>query len=281
MISISKKIIRPIVKATKNVYSHCICPIAKNPDSAVGMDDLCSLNAAMAQKNTILGRFLVYKKNLRGIEPLSKNFPSEDAAIGYAKQQILPRLNTGDSHEYAVAIDIDCNRVLREFVGRRDSVGVDVPEMLNPKNKIALVHGHPNFDGYSCTNTVSWKDFLHMNSHPGEHKCIALNSDGEYSLLEKLENAKPLDKNQIDEFEELHLNYWMENLSEDAKKALSKLSLELADKTEEEASVYLPLVTSILNKSRHTPEYAVANHKFWSENAESIGVKYKTNYSYL
>ena len=253
-----------------------------------------------------LGKRLVETKpahitNIEGLkyQPLKTDvfeFRSLKSARKYAKDKSIDAIQSKNPFERLVVIDKDTKRIVTEIDGNRNNVstkGLSIP------NNASMVHGHPTLNTMPKTSVatpISFNDFAVLNKKGSD--IIAFNSAGEFSMLAKKPNFKPLSKEQINYYGKIHSTYvvYENNL---IQRIASKLPLIFQDcKSLQEIKLVMKELETKFGLSKKQVLQMVAKceqvikdniglgevkgiHKFWQDYADELGVVYKTNYSYL
>lgn len=214
------------------------------------------------------------------VESEQTSFDNRADAMQYAKKKITAALNKDYPREYMVYID-KYNNILGEFNGNDDSVYGDLLFFDMLKTKIpgyyySSVHGHPGYDGLSTP--ISCSDFEILNNENALKEVIAINKNGEYSLLRKKDDFEPLD---FEKLYDIRHSLW-DRLKEESQEKMPDKWKDVGkiishdeffdDKYTEQ---------DVICEYQTTPDGINCIHNFWKENAPKINLEYKTNYSYL
>lgn len=220
-------------------------------------------------------------------EKISENAVFSKATFEKAKDIVIETIAGANPKESCVYVMDD--KIIHYELGDIDSIHItDTMNALlnNPKNRIAIIHSHPQNLGPS-TMPVSYQDFMAINDCEAARSIYAINKQGEYSLLEKASKQRP-------SFLKV-LNYETKNYNE---AGCTKLYEDiLSDRLDEIKSLMpensilsedLILVLESLAKkdselasklSYLAGQEALEQHKFWLKYAPELGLKYDTNYS--
>ncbi len=183
-----------------------------------------------------------------------------------------------------MAVILD-DKIVFTKIGDKHSCSIGESELCalykNPNNKIAIIHSHPR-NQTGGTNPVSIGDYEVMCNpeRPAIRSICAINSNGEYSSLKKIDDKKAEDGYMVimREFENAISKYLMES---DNKMCIKYRELENQLSSpfglEPEDTPVIEAMNNI-EKAIKTPEFISA---FWQEFAEDFGVKYETNFDGL
>ena len=113
------------------------------------------------------------------------NFQTINAASEFAKNQAVKALKGKNPYEKII---IQCkNRILDIIHGDKTMAFFDP---LKYKEKISIIHGHPDLYGLGKTNTISSADYKTLMEGKNIKEIIAYNSLGEYAKLIKKASPK-------------------------------------------------------------------------------------------
>ena len=229
------------------------------------------------------------------IEPLQKEFKGLKQVRKYAKDNSIDALKSENPFEHLVIIDKDTKRIVTEIDGKQSvsTKGLSIPD------NASMVHGHPTLktmQGTSVATPISFNDFGVLNKNGSD--IIAFNTAGEFSMLAKKPNFKPLSKEQFYYYGQIHSTYivYENNL---IPRIASKLPLIFQDcKSRQEIKLIMKELETKFGLNRKQIQQIKAKcmqvvkdniglgevkgiHNFWQDYADELGVIYKTNYSYL
>lgn len=213
------------------------------------------------------------------VESELTEFNNRNDAIQYATDKITSRLNAKNPREYLVYVDED-NNILGEYVGNSGSVYGDLLfyDMLKTKlfgYKYTTLHGHPEHDGYSTP--LSFNDFEILNNNNAINEIVAINNDGEKSILKKNENFKEIDDETI---YNLFTDYWG-MLKEASKESLADKWEDVGKTVKNGFAEYTYSENEVILEYQKTLDGVKTIHNFWKENAPKLNLTYETDYSYL
>ena len=205
-------------------------------------------------------------------------FLNSKAANEYAKNIVTKALKIQNPFEKCVLINKDT--VIKEINGNNEHVEINTAGLVFD----TMVHGHPDCFKKGLTYPINFRDTMAFFEceFNGLKKSIVYNSNGEYSMIET-ENATNTYKKPIPIQIELqnHTN---------RRKAYS-LDLQQAQETMDRFSELkrsgklLELVNDIHDENFIEIIFAQLEcsilHKMMKDNAKNLGLKYKTNFSYL
>ena len=177
------------------------------------------------------------------IAPERTEFPSTKSMIEYSKGKIVPPLNEEKPYEYTVVANIKENRVLAEYKGDDHKCSLEnLEHMLTDDQNVVLFHGHPNSYPISSTDVRTL-----LNYNVGQ--VIAIDKNGQYSMVAKRVDV-PSAKLKSAEYN-----------------AFDKDCIDNMD-------TYFDL---------HCSDAVLKNltHHTLKKNADSLGIRYLTNYDYL
>lgn len=253
-----------------------------------------------------LGKRLVetkpaYITNIEGLkyQPLKTDvfeFGSLKSARKYAKDKSIDAIKSENPFERLVVIDKDTKRIVTEIDGKQN--GVSTKGLSIPDNA-SMVHAHPTLNTMPKTSVatpISFNDFVVLNKKGND--IIAFNSAGEFSMLAKKPNFKPLSKEQIYYYGQIHSIYIVYE-NDLIPRIASKLPKIFQDcKSRQEIKLIMKELETKFGLSKKQVLQIMAKcsqvvrdniglgevkgiHKFWQDYADELGVVYKTNYSYL
>ena len=205
------------------------------------------------------------------------------ATFEKAKDMVIKTILGSNPKESLVLINDD--KIIYHTVGATHEVGFGDKTLFslldNPKNRIALVHSHPIMLKDGSSHPVSYGDFVNLNSHEAERSIYAINSLGEYSMLQKQGNARP-SIFKVREYEQKYENELIDALSGEDSKLLKKHWTSPSSNhtlTQEEIKQLEKEYEELRNKESVVRATRDATHNFWLKYAPELGVKYDTNFS--
>ena len=233
-------------------------------------------------------------------EPLKKDFKSLKQARAYAKERVINAIKSKNPHEHMVIIHKKTNTVLGEYRGTEHEVNIDLLDANSLPKDISIVHSHPTtvciINGNPVSTPVSWDDYAFL-SERGED-VIAFDINGKFSMLAKKKDFKSLPENKMKAYrmllfeykypKEKYLHIILEKLPIEFKDVKSYRELyerlgmfqkagQLTDKIKKAFASGLDEV----EQSTFWEEQLRGLDRFWRDNADKLGVVYKTNYEWL
>ena len=156
----------------------------------------------------------------------------------------------------------------------------------NPKNSIAILHSHPDLAEFgNYAPSLSFNDFNILILSKGAKNIYAINSKGEYAMLEKTDDTK-VSKKRIERFEKLYNeelkkgNILFDSLQQEITDGMSIISENLF---KGENIENLDEITQQINrKIEYANRVSVSReHNFWLNYAHMFDLKYDTDFSYF
>ncbi len=128
-------------------------------------------------------------------------FKSTKDLFVYSKNRCVNALKKEQPYEHALIVDTKKNMVIAEYIGdvRRCKIE-DLNQLDLDKKNTAIIHGHPD------NVPISSKDIKTM-LNSGVYQVIAINSNGEFSLVAK---TLKKDKNINKKFQEFKMDLYNE-----------------------------------------------------------------------
>jgi len=206
-----------------------------------------------------------------GYSPFSKE------TFGKAISTVIPSVLSDDPKESITLIVND--DTFGYNVGDRKSVKMtEEMEQIakDPEQSVTAVHSHADSFKKGVANPVSVEDLGVLSSRPGLKRIYAVNSKGEYSMLEKTGDYIP-SKETIESYASLIQDLIKQSLSPEGKEKLAQIEWNLTmDRNDENIKAFDDFIVS--------EDMALAEakgvHKFWQQYAPELGVKYETNYTF-
>lgn len=234
----------------------------------------------------------VNPKSLGYIRPNGEiAFQSNDAALEFAKNEVVGALKVAKPYEKAVVLKDN----IIKGISNGDTEHVVIPE-ISAKN-LTVVHGHPMFEN-GLTTPISIPDaetqIINLDKYD---KVIAYNAAGEYSMLSQIPQGKskfccetkytgdlPKAIDLKAQFPDLfHAGEKkLEKQLQNIKSLIAQGKVELLFRSFKEFILKgksKTQVQSTLNEC--SPETIQKIHQYWKKFANIYGLEYKTNYSYL
>ncbi len=205
------------------------------------------------------------------------------ATFEKAKDMVIKTILGSNPKESCVLINDD--KIIYQAVGAAHEVGFGDEKLFslldNPKNKIALIHSHPTMLKNGSSHPVSYGDFVNLNAHQAERSIYAINSLGEYSMLQKQGNTRP-SIFKVKEYERKYENELIDALTGEDKELLRKHWTAPSGNhvlTQEEIKKLEQEYEELRNKESVVCATRDATHNFWLKYASELGVRYDTNFS--
>ena len=156
----------------------------------------------------------------------------------------------------------------------------------NPQNSIAIIHSHPNLSNVgNYAPSLSFNDFNILVLSKGAKSIYAINSDGEYAMLEKSGKNK-ISQAKISRFEKFYDNELKKKNAQ-----ISKLKEEVShgmDRIDERISNggKIENIDEIMQEMSRKMDYVnrvsiSREHNFWINYASLFNLKYDTDFSYF
>lgn len=189
------------------------------------------------------------------VRPLQEKFNCTKSMLRYSTARCVQALKEG-MIEHAVVFNLKENRVIGEFLGDTSKCNLtNLEKLILDKENIGIMHSHPN--GYP----ISRPDITTMRKL-GINQVIAINSDGEFSLVAK-RYKEPVKGNKLQK--------WFKEKNE-AKKE-NKAYHQYASNSIEDAQVNSELLSEEFKAGLVDDTLKTY--------APNMGMRYITNYSSL
>lgn len=204
------------------------------------------------------------------------------ATFKKAKDMVVETILGNEPKESLVFVKDD--KIMHHVIGETHKIEVDdVSRALldDANNKIAVIHSHPIVMIDGSAHPVSYSDFSVINDRPGARSIYAINSLGEYSMLQKQGNARPSVLKVI-EYEEKYEQELVEALTGEDKEFMKKCLFgpqEGVELTQEEKEQLEKEFEEFRNKESVVQATRKCLHNFWLKYASELGLRYETNYS--
>ena len=181
-------------------------------------------------------------RSVNRVEPERVNFNSTKEMFEYAKSKVISPLQGEAPSEYTVVMNVKENKVLAEYRGDASSCSLSDLETLPLDDlNVVLMHGHP--DSYPISK-MDVKTLLNYTIN----QVIAVDKDGKFSMVARRNGIK-------------HANL--------KSNEYKKFSAECDDNMDS----YLDSHNKEMQK--------LMTHTTLSRFADSLGLRYVTNYPYL
>ena len=253
-----------------------------NKEAAMALLGMLSIGVPMQQLK------VEFDKN-NGFERVTSeqsSFDTRAEALSYAKRKVTDALKEEKPYEYSVWID-NKNNISGEFKGDSVEVKSSIPllstsiKRLLGDYSLTSVHGHP--DGKdNKTTPISPTDCITLINNPLIKESIVFNKNGEYSILRKTDNFRPLDEEEQKRLIESYYRFMIGSFSEKYPEKLLNRDLNknfaMTDIAKE--NIDLQFINEVDNFLYDIDGIKLINI-FWEQVAPEIGLEYKTNYSYL
>lgn len=234
------------------------------------------------------------------IEPLKRDFKGLKQARAYAKERVINAIKSENSHEHMVIIHKKTNTVLGEYRGTEHEVNIDLLDAKSLQKNISIVHPHPTtvciINDKPASTPVSWDDYAFL-SERGED-IIAFDINGNFSMLAKKKDFKSLPENKMKVYrmllfaymypKEKYLHIILEKLPVEFKDVKSYRELyerlgmfQKAGRSTDKIEKALASGFEEVERSTFGEEQLRGIDCFWRDNADKLGVAYKTNYAWL
>ena len=220
------------------------------------------------------------------------NFPSAEAAGEYAKNKAVQALRI--KRPYERIIIQSKNQILDEIQGDLYQGEIDPSKY---KEKIVIIHGHPDTYADGCTAPVSGADYMTLKEFSNIDSIIAYNSKGEYSMLTKRKSGfafwdfiiAPL--KSVKEYI-LYQQEFIKIIKELTPPKILKRKQYLAEKLERvrrgkslkcsaEMEEELKKINLEQERLQSSQKGVIKIHNLWRTKDKKLGVEYSTNFSNL
>ena len=160
-------VIKTPIRKCFGVVRRMFTPSAQLAKSAAsGADALASQNR-------------VFVRPANQVDPERVDFKSTKEMLQYAKNKIVPPLETEKPYEYTVVANIKDNKVLAEYTGAEHKCTLENLESLPiDEENTVVIHGHP--DSYP----ISSMDMTTLLKYK-LNQVIAIDKNGQFSLVAK------------------------------------------------------------------------------------------------